>query len=196
MSPNPRGMPSRNPPRKIGRDWKAGPGIERHPLSELSHLDERGRARMVDVSAKEVTARVAIAEGFLHAAPAALRKIAAGELSKGDFVSAVQLAGIAGAKRTAELVPLCHPLPLDHVRVEVEPEPEAGRVRVVATASATARTGVEMEALTAVSVALLTAYDMLKAVDKEMSIDGLRLLEKRGGRSGDWVSRERLGRRP
>jgi cyclic pyranopterin phosphate synthase len=164
-------------------------------LSELSHLDERGRARMVDVSAKEPTARVAIAEGFLHATPTALRKITAGELPKGDFVPAVQLAGINGAKRTSDLVPLCHPLPLDHVRVEVEPEPEAGRVRVVATASATARTGVEMEALTAVSTALLTAYDFLKAVDKEMSIDGIRLLEKRGGRSGDWVSRERQGHR-
>jgi cyclic pyranopterin phosphate synthase len=148
---------------------------------------------MVDVSSKDVTARVAVAEGFLHASPPTLRKIASGELPKGDFTAALQLAGIGGAKRTADLVPLCHPLSLDHVRVEVEPEPEAGRVRVVATAAATARTGVEMEALTAVSVALLTAYDFLKAADKEMSIDGIRLLEKRGGRSGDWKSRDRLG---
>ncbi len=171
-----------------------GLNVRRLPLSELSHLDESGRARMVDVSAKEPTARTAIAEGFLHANPPTLRKIAEGQLPKGDFISTVQLAGIAGAKRTADLVPLCHPLPLDHVRVEVEPEPEAGRVRVVATASATARTGVEMEALAAVSVALLAAYDLLKAADKEMSIDGIRLLEKRGGRSGTWVSRERAGR--
>jgi cyclic pyranopterin phosphate synthase len=158
-------------------------------LSSLSHLDEKGRARMVDVSSKEATSRVAIAEGFLHAAPLTLRKIASGELAKGDVIPAVQIAGIAGAKRTAELIPLCHPLPLDHIRVEVEPEPEAGRIRVVATVAATARTGVEMEALTAVSIALLTAYDFLKASDKEMSIDGIR-----GGRSGDWVSRERMGR--
>jgi cyclic pyranopterin phosphate synthase len=140
---------------------------------------------MVDVSDKPVTDRVAVAEGFLRAAPETVRRVAEGGVPKGDFVPTVQLAGIAAAKRTAELVPLCHPLPLHHVGVEVEPDPEAGRVRVVATAVVSARTGVEMEALTAVSVALLTAYDMLKAVDRAMRIDGIRLLEKRGGRSGD-----------
>ncbi len=160
-------------------------------MSEPTHLDARGRVRMVDVSTKPATQRVAVAEGFLHARPETLRLIAENKLPKGDFGPAVQIAGIAGAKKTADLLPLCHPLPLDHVRVEVEPEPEAGRVRVVATTSTLARTGVEMEALAAVSVALLTAYDLLKAVDREMSIDGVRLLEKRGGTSGDWKSRER-----
>jgi cyclic pyranopterin phosphate synthase len=155
-------------------------------LSDLSHLDPRGRVRMVDVSAKEETDRVAVAEGFLLAAPETLKKVVDGTLPKGDFRPTVQLAGIAGAKRTAELVPLCHPLPLQHVDVEVETDADAGRLRVVATTTVRARTGVEMEALTAVSVALLTAYDMLKAVDRTMRIDGIRLLEKRGGRSGDW----------
>jgi cyclic pyranopterin phosphate synthase len=141
---------------------------------------------MVDVSGKAETRRLAVAEGFLHAAPETLRKVMEGGLPKGDFAPAVQLAGIAAAKRTADLIPLCHPLPLQHVQVEVRPEPEAGRLRVTATATVTGRTGVEMEALTAVSVALLTAWDLLKAVDKSMRIEGIRLLEKRGGRSGDW----------
>jgi cyclic pyranopterin phosphate synthase len=139
---------------------------------------------MVDVSGKAETERVAVAEGFLRAAPETLRRIAEGSLPKGDFRPTVQLAGIAAAKRTSELVPLCHPLPLHHVEVDVETGD--GRVRVVATATVTARTGVEMEALTAVAVALLTAYDLLKAVDKNMRIEGIRLLEKRGGRAGDW----------
>ena len=139
---------------------------------------------MVDVSSKEETERVAVAEGFLTAAPETLRRIAEGTLPKGDFRPTVQLAGIAAAKRTSELVPLCHPLPLHHVEVDVETGD--GRVRVVATTTVTARTGVEMEALTAVAVALLTAYDLLKAVDRNMRIEGIRLLEKRGGRSGDW----------
>lgn len=146
---------------------------------------------MVDVSGKEATRRVAVAEGFLHARPETLRLIAERRLPKGDFASAVQISGISGAKQTAHLLPLCHPLPLDHVRVDVEPEPEAGRVRVVATTTTTARTGVEMEALAAVSIALLNAYDLLKAVDREMSIDGIRLLEKRGGSTGDWKARDR-----
>lgn len=155
-------------------------------MKDLSHLDPQGRVRMVDVSAKEPTARVAVAEGFLVASPDTIARIAEGTLPKGDFRPTVQLAGIAGAKRTAELIPLCHPLPLDHVEVDVIPDAEAGRVRVTATTMVRARTGVEMEALTAVSVALLTAYDLLKAVDRELRIEGIRLLEKRGGRSGDW----------
>jgi cyclic pyranopterin phosphate synthase len=141
---------------------------------------------MVDVSGKPATDRVAVAEGFLIAAPGTLRKVVEGGLPKGDFAPTVQLAGIGGAKRTSDLIPLCHPLPLQHVQVEVQPDVEAGRLRVTATASVTGKTGVEMEALTAVSVALLAAYDMLKAVDKTMRIDGIRLLEKRGGRSGTW----------
>jgi cyclic pyranopterin phosphate synthase len=141
---------------------------------------------MVDVSAKDETRRVAVAEGFLHAAPDTIRRIAENDLPKGDFRPAVQIAGITAAKRTPDLIPLCHSLPLDHVEVAVEPDAAAGRVRVVAKAVVSARTGVEMEALTAVSVALLTAWDLLKAVDKNLRIDGIRLLEKRGGRSGDW----------
>ncbi len=155
-------------------------------MKDLSHLDPEGRVRMVDVSAKEPTSRIAVAEGFLVASPATIARIADGTLPKGDFRPAVQLAGIGGAKRTSELIPLCHPLPLDHVELDVTPDADAGRVRVVATTSVRARTGVEMEALTAVSVALLTAYDLLKAVDKELRLEGIRLLEKRGGRSGDW----------
>lgn len=155
-------------------------------MKDLSHLDSQGRVRMVDVSDKAVTDRVAVAEGFLHAAPETLQKIAEGKLPKGDFVPTVQLAGIAAAKRAAELIPLCHPLPLHHVDIVVEPDAEAGRLRVVGKTTVSARTGVEMEALTAVSVALLTAYDMLKAVDKTMRIGDIRVLEKRGGRSGDW----------
>jgi cyclic pyranopterin phosphate synthase len=141
---------------------------------------------MVDVSSKQESERVAVAEGYLVAAPETLRRIVEDDLPKGDFRPTVQLAGIAGAKRTSDLIPLCHPLALSHVGVEVELEPEVSRLRIVATAAVTARTGVEMEALTAVSVALLAAYDMLKAVDKEMRIEGIRLLEKRGGRSGEW----------
>ncbi len=155
-------------------------------MSDLSHLDSEGRVRMVDVSAKDATDRVAVAEGFLVASPETLRRVVEGDLPKGDFRPTVQLAGIAAAKRTADLVPLCHPLALQHVDVQVEPDPERGRLRVVATTVVHARTGVEMEALTAVSVALLTAWDMLKAVDKSMRIEGIRLLEKRGGRSGPW----------
>jgi cyclic pyranopterin monophosphate synthase len=155
-------------------------------VKDLSHLDPRGRVRMVDVSAKSPTERVAVAEGYLRAAPATVRAVQEGKLPKGDFRPTVQLAGIGGAKRTAELIPLCHPLGLDHVSVEVETDADAGTVRVVATTTVHGRTGVEMEALTAVSVALLTAYDLLKAIDKSMRIDGVRLLEKRGGRSGDW----------
>jgi cyclic pyranopterin phosphate synthase len=141
---------------------------------------------MVDVSAKEPTARVAIAEGFLHARSETVQRIAAHNLPKGDFIPAVEIAGILGAKRTPDLLPLCHPIALDSVSVVLETQPETKRIRIVATASATARTGVEMEALTAVSIALLAAYDLLKAIDRDLTIGEIRLLEKRGGRSGDW----------
>jgi len=164
-------------------------------VSDLSHLDAEGRVRMVDVSGKDATDRVAVAEGYLVASPDTIRRVVDDELPKGDFRPVVQLAGIAAAKRTADLVPLCHPLPLHHVDVQVETDADAGRVRVVATTVVHARTGVEMEALTAVSVALLAAWDLLKAVDKSLRIEGVRLLEKRGGRSGDWTAEgaERAG---
>jgi cyclic pyranopterin phosphate synthase len=141
---------------------------------------------MVDVSTKEPTARVAIAEGFLHARSETVERIEARNLPKGDFAPAVEIAGILGAKRTPELLPLCHPIALDSVSVALETQAEMNRIRIVATASATARTGVEMEALTAVSIALLAAYDLLKAIDRDLTIGEIRLLEKRGGRSGDW----------
>jgi cyclic pyranopterin phosphate synthase len=155
-------------------------------VSDLSHLDPSGRVRMVDVSAKDATERTAVAEGFLQASPATVRRVVEGELPKGDFRPTVQLAAIAAAKRASELIPLCHPLPLDHVDVDVETDAETGRIRVLATATARARTGVEMEALTAVAVGLLTAYDLLKAVQRDVRLEGIRLLEKRGGRSGEW----------
>lgn len=145
---------------------------------------------MVDVSGKQATRRVAVAEGYLRAAPETIRKVAEGGTPKGDFRPVVQIAGIAGAKHTAELIPLCHPLPLEHVEVEVEPDAEAGYIRVEARAATRSTTGVEMEALTAVTSALLAAWDMLKAVDKNLRIEGVRLLEKRGGKSGDWKAAE------
>ena len=141
---------------------------------------------MVDVSAKDTTVRVAVAEGFLHARSETVKRIDARDLPKGDFIPAVEIAGIMGAKRTSELLPLCHPIALDSVQVVLETKAETGHIRIVATASATARTGVEMEALTAVSISLLAAYDLLKAIDRDLTIGGIRLLEKRGGRSGNW----------
>ena len=153
-------------------------------MSELTHIDSSGNARMVDVSPKDVTERVAIAEGWIRLNPAAHEAVAQRTAKKGDVLTVAQIAGIQGAKRTSDLIPLCHPLPLTGVKVELELEP--GRVMVRARVKTTGRTGVEMEALTAVSSALLTVYDMLKAVDKTMEIGGIVLLEKRGGRSGDF----------
>ena len=141
---------------------------------------------MVDVGGKRETARRAVAEGYLVMAPATLEALRAGRTPKGDPLVVAQLAGIQGAKRTSELIPLCHPLPLTSVAVELTVEEGLPGVRARATVGVRARTGVEMEALTAVSVALLAAYDMLKAVDRGMEIRGVRLLRKRGGRSGDW----------
>lgn len=155
-------------------------------MSDLTHQDETGRARMVDVGDKDESRRTAVAEGFIRMDPATLEALQEGRTPKGDSLMVSQLAGIQGAKRTADLIPLCHPLPLDSVDVELAPDPELPGVRAVAQARVTGRTGVEMEALTAVSVALLTVYDMLKAVDRSMRIEGIRLLEKRGGRSGTW----------
>jgi cyclic pyranopterin phosphate synthase len=147
-------------------------------------MDEAGRVRMVDVSGKATTAREAVARGHIAIAPAALELIRAGRISKGDPLQTARLAGIMAAKRTAELIPLCHPLPLTHVDVALTPTKEGYDIE--ARARTSAPTGVEMEALTAVSVAALTIYDMVKAVDKTMVIGEIRLMEKRGGRSGEW----------
>jgi cyclic pyranopterin phosphate synthase len=141
---------------------------------------------MVDVGAKDESRRTAVAEGVIRMAPETLRALEQGRTRKGDPLLVAQIAGIQGAKRTADLIPLCHPLPLTSVDVELATDPEVPGVRAVARARVTGRTGVEMEALTAVAVALLTVYDMLKAVDRRMRIEGVRLLEKTGGRSGDW----------
>jgi cyclic pyranopterin phosphate synthase len=151
----------------------------------LSHLDEKGAARMVDVSAKDDTERVAVAEGFVTMEPATLALIVEGGLPKGDVLAVARVAGIMAAKRTSELIPMCHPLPVTGVTVDLEPA-GSDRLRIVATVKTTGKTGVEMEALTAVSVAGLTVYDMCKAVDRGMRVDGVRLLEKRGGKSGEW----------
>lgn len=155
-------------------------------MSPLTHLDEDGAARMVDVSAKAVTARAATAEGRITMLPATLAAIRDGAVAKGDVLAVARIAGIMAAKRTADLIPLCHPLPLSGVEVSLELE-EHG-VRITATARTTHTTGVEMEALSAVSVALLTIYDMAKAIDRGMTISGVRLLAKSGGRSGDWTA--------
>ncbi|HEV7463110.1 MAG TPA: cyclic pyranopterin monophosphate synthase MoaC [Methyloceanibacter sp.] len=152
--------------------------------ARLSHLNEKGEARMVDVSAKEVTSRTAIAEGFVAMAPTTLDLILAGKAPKGDVLATARIAGIMAAKRTAELIPLCHSLPLTEVTVAFQPSRDPCGLRVEATAKVDAKTGVEMEALTAVSIACLTLYDMVKAVDRAMSFSGIRLVEKTGGRSG------------
>jgi cyclic pyranopterin phosphate synthase len=153
---------------------------------QLTHLADDGRARMVDVGDKAETHRVSVAEGVLRMGAATLAALQAGQTPKGDPLMVAQVAGIQAAKRTADLIPLCHPLALTQVDVEVEADADVPGVRVRATARLHGRTGVEMEALTAVSVALLTVYDMLKAVDREMVIEGVRVLSKEGGRSGSW----------
>jgi cyclic pyranopterin monophosphate synthase len=151
----------------------------------LTHIDAEGNARMVEVGDKSITAREAVAEGFITLSADAYDTLCAGQLKKGDALAVAQLAGITAAKRAAELIPLCHPIPLTGVKVLVEPAGEQ-RVRVWARVRCDWRTGVEMEALTAVSAALLTVYDMVKAIDKGPVIGPIQLLEKRGGRSGLW----------
>jgi cyclic pyranopterin phosphate synthase len=153
----------------------------------LTHLDERGRARMVDIGEKAMTRRECVARAEVHMAPETLARIAEGRVVKGDVLATVRLAGIQAAKRTAEWIPLAHPLPLDSVEVELLPDPDAGLLRIEARARATWRTGVEMEALVAVSAAGLTVYDMCKAVDRGMSLEAVRLVRKSGGKSGDWA---------
>jgi cyclic pyranopterin phosphate synthase len=152
----------------------------------FSHLNEAGEARMVDVSEKAVTERSATAEGFVAMAPETLDLILSGETAKGDVLATARIAGIMAAKRTHELIPLCHPLPLTQVTVDFAPSRDPAGIMVEATAKVEAKTGVEMEALTAVSVACLTIYDMVKAVDRAMTFSGIRLIEKTGGRSGSF----------
>ena len=156
-------------------------------MKSLTHIDEQGRPRMVNVGEKPDTDRLAVAEGRVVMSPEALSAITEQRVKKGDVLQIARLAGIQGAKRTADLIPLCHPLPIDGVEVDVEPDTDHS-VRIVARVTTRWRTGVEMEALTAVSAAALTVYDMVKAIDRGMRIEGVRLLEKRGGRSGDWCA--------
>jgi cyclic pyranopterin phosphate synthase len=155
-------------------------------MSDLTHFDESGAAHMVDVGAKDVTRRVAVAEGVIRMLPRTLALICGGGHKKGDVLGIARVAGIMGAKRTADLIPLCHPLALTKVAIELETLTEAPAVRCRATVETCARTGVEMEALCAVQVALLTIYDMCKAVDRGMCIELVRLVEKTGGKSGRW----------
>ena len=173
----------------ISRDARrpASPALHPEvPMADLTHFNERGEAHMVDIAAKEVTHRRALAEGLIRMQPATLGMIAAGEHAKGDVLGIARVAGIMGAKRTADLVPLCHPLALTRVDIVLELLPADAAVRCIATVETRGRTGVDMEALCAVQVTLLTIYDMCKAVDRGMTIDAVRLLEKAGGRSGEW----------
>jgi cyclic pyranopterin phosphate synthase len=154
----------------------------------LTHFDDQGQAHMVDVSAKDVTHRVARASGCIRMLPATLALIESGSAKKGDVIGIARIAAIQGAKRTADLVPLCHPLPITKVAVEFELDRDASLVRCTAQVETLGRTGVEMEALTAVQVGLLTIYDMCKAADRGMVMSDIRLLEKQGGKSGHWVA--------
>jgi len=154
----------------------------------LSHIDDQGKAKMVDVGQKQDTERIAIAEGFVVMKKETLALIREGSMKKGDVLTVAQLAGIMAAKHTPDLIPLCHPLMLTDIQVALEINEAIPGVRIVATVSSVGKTGVEMEALTAVSVAALTVYDMAKAVEKTMVIKDIRLLEKHGGKSGDWAN--------
>jgi cyclic pyranopterin phosphate synthase len=162
--------------------------------TRLSHIGDKGEARMVDVSDKPVTARTARAEGFIGMAPETLALLQSGDTPKGDVIATARIAGILAAKRTHELIPLCHPLSLTKVAVDLEPVAEPPGVRVTAEVRSAGQTGVEMEALTAVSVACLTLYDMLKGVDRGMRIGGIRVLEKAGGRSGPYRAEDKPGK--
>jgi cyclic pyranopterin phosphate synthase len=155
-------------------------------MKELTHLDSEGQARMVNVGSKADTVRFARAEGFIRMTAATLDVIVRGNLKKGDVVAAARIAGIMAAKRTSELIPLCHPLVLNDVGVEIEADRDLPGLKVTSWAEASGKTGVEMEALTATTVALLTIYDMAKSVEREMEISRVSLVEKRGGKRGDW----------
>lgn len=150
----------------------------------LTHLDDSGDARMVDVSAKESSSRVAVASAFVTMQRATAESIADGSVPKGDVLTTARIAGVMAAKKTADLIPLCHPLPLDQVTIDLQPQAEG--IRVVATARTTAKTGVEMEALVGASIAALTIYDMLKGLDRSITVEYLRLESKSGGKSGQW----------
>jgi cyclic pyranopterin phosphate synthase len=154
-------------------------------MAKLSHLDESGRARMVDVTGKDDTVREAVARGSVRMKPETLALIQSGGVPKGDVLAVAQVAGVMAAKRTHELIPMCHPLLLSAIDVRLEPDEKESAVRITATVRTTGKTGVEMEALTAVSVAALTIYDMCKALDRGMRIEGVRLARKSGGRSGE-----------
>ena len=155
-------------------------------MSTLTHISASGEARMVDVTGKDETARVALAEGLVVMAAQTLEVILSGDARKGDVLGAARIAGVMAAKRTHELIPLCHPLLLTRISVDIEPDEALPGLRLRAEAKTRGPTGVEMEALTAVAIACLTIYDMAKAVDRGMRIEGIRLLEKSGGKSGDW----------
>jgi cyclic pyranopterin phosphate synthase len=163
---------------------------------ELSHLDAAGRARMVDVSEKPVTRRACVARGQVRMAPETLARISAGSLPKGDVLATARLAAIQAAKRTDEWIPLCHSLPLDSIEIDLTPDPAGSCVRIEARTSVHARTGVEMEALVAVAAAGLTIYDMCKAVDRGITLEGVRLVRKSGGKSGDWTRSDEDSRGP
>jgi cyclic pyranopterin monophosphate synthase len=156
----------------------------------LTHLSRRGEARMVDVSQKPATERVAVAEGCVVMTPKTLALVRKGNAKKGDVLAVARIAGIQAAKRTHELIPLCHPLPITQVELDAEPDSKLPGIRVTARVKVSGKTGVEMEALTAVSVACLTIYDMVKAAERGMRIEGIRLIEKRGGRSGHYRAQE------
>jgi cyclic pyranopterin phosphate synthase len=164
------------------------PHVSAPMSSPLTHFDAQGQAHMVDVSAKDVTHRVARAGGSIRMQPATFALIAEGRAAKGDVIGIARIAAIQGAKRTADLVPLCHPLPITRVAVEFELDAERSEVRCIAQVETLGRTGVEMEALTAVQVGLLTVYDMCKAADRGMVMGDIRVLEKRGGKSGEWMA--------
>jgi cyclic pyranopterin monophosphate synthase len=159
-------------------------------MAQLSHLDEQGRARMVDVSEKEVTSRIATACGTIHMLPETLALILGDKIEKGDVFSVARVAGIMAAKKTSELIPMCHPLNIASVAIDLTPAHNPSRVDIEATVRVSGKTGVEMEAMTAVSVAGLTIYDMCKAVDREMTIGEIRLVKKSGGKSGTFIRTE------
>jgi cyclic pyranopterin phosphate synthase len=154
-------------------------------MAKLSHIDESGRARMVDVTAKRETAREAVAAGTVRMQPSTLALIQSGGVPKGDVIAVAQVAGVMAAKRTCDLIPMCHPLLLTNVDVQIRPDERESALQITATVRSTGKTGVEMEALTAVVVAALTVYDMCKAVERGMRIEGVRLLKKSGGKSGE-----------
>jgi cyclic pyranopterin phosphate synthase len=169
------------------------PRVERR---RLSHVDRTGRPRMVDVSAKPVTARRAVAEALVTLSPETMSLVIDGGGTKGDVLGVAELAGVMGGKRTSELIPLCHPLPLTDLQVSITPDRAAGALRIRAEAATTGQTGVEMEAMTAASVAALTVYDMVKGVERGVEIGAVRLLSKSGGKSGEWTRPAMAGAAP